>query len=900
MQVIKNLLILTLLGFTSLTAFAQEKGHISGTIVDSENGETIIGASVGITGTTRGSATDLDGNFAIRNLDPGTYSITISYISYTTQIVTGVIVDEDKTTILNVSMQSDIANLDEVVVTAEAIKSGEAGLLSIQRKAVPVQDGISSEELSRSTDGDVGSAMKRVSGVSVVGGNDVYVRGLGNRYSNVQLNGSPVPSTNPNKKEAPVDILSSGIVDNIIVQKTYTSDQSGEFSGGSVQIITKEFPNDPNISFSYSTSVNSNSSFKDYLGYSGGGTDFIGYDDGQRSLPNDLKDSQITSAEEAGRIVTDLNNTWASKNIQSLPSQKIGFSYSNQFNQDKMPIGLVSNVSYKYATSSRTDETVRHINNYNENDGNILLGSDYIKNTGEERTSLSTMINLFIKPSDITKIGLKNLYSNSSTNKFSTIEGDYYNFDNDNSQTVAEFDRRAVYSSTLIFETYFRDFMESSLDASLTYSKAVRDLPDRRSTQYVKNDVGGLEVILPFRGNSHFFSYQNDDNYSGKIDFGFKPIDKISAKIGGFGLFKNREFNSYKLIYEENSDPNAPDLDKSLSPEEIFTPSNVIDGSLLLTERTSSRDSYIGEQELAAGYFSLNWSPTESWNFVTGLRAENSSQSIDGETLIDELDLLPSFNATFRPSRKTNIRSAVSITLARPEFRELSEFNFQDFVGGRTVFGNPDLERTKIYNYDLRLETFPNVGELFAVSMFYKKFENPIEIFYRITQNNEVRYDNVESATLFGVELEGRKDITDQLRVSSNFSYIMSDVSYADGASAGRQATDSRPMFGQSPYTLNVNAFYLMPKIKSEATLSFNTFGERISAVGNNEQPDDEYEQSFNKIDFSFTKNFGNASVNASIENILNENVVYKQGDVITNQYEIGRTFSIGFRYSFN
>ncbi|HCI72464.1 MAG TPA: hypothetical protein DHV30_18485, partial [Balneola sp.] len=135
---------------------------------------------------------------------------------------------------------------------------------------------------------------------------------------------------------------------------------------------------------------------------------------------------------------------------------------------------------------------------------------------------------------------------------------------------------------------------------------------------------------------------------------------------------------------------------------------------------------------------------------------------------------------------------------------------------------------------------------------------------------------------------------------SSNFSYIISGVEYADGSSAGRQANASRPMFGQSPYTLNMNAFYLMPKIDSELTLSFNTFGKRISAVGNNEQPDDEYEQSFNKLDLSFTKKFGSASINASIENILGDDVVYKQGDIITTQYQIGTTFAIGFNYSFN
>lgn len=174
------------------------------------------------------------------------------------------------------------------------------------------------------------------------------------------------------------------------------------------------------------------------------------------------------------------------------------------------------------------------------------------------------------------------------------------------------------------------------------------------------------------------------------------------------------------MVYDANPSSGAPDIDKTLSPEEIFTPENILNESLLLTERTNSRDSYNGEQELAAGYFSLNWSPSSNRNFVSGLRVENSTQSINSEVLVSELDLLPAFNATFRPSDKTNLRGAFSITLARPEFRELSEFSFQDELGGRTVFGNPDLQRTKIYNYDLRLETYPNVGELLAFSMFYK------------------------------------------------------------------------------------------------------------------------------------------------------------------------------------
>lgn len=896
---IKHALFLLLALTLSTNLLAQNQGKIVGTVVDAETGETLIGVNVVIEGSIQGTATDIDGNYTIRKVDPGTYNLIVSYLSFATQTITGVIVDDGETVKLDITLQPESEFLEEIVVSADAIKSGEAGLLAIQKKSTSIQDGISSEEISKNGDGNVGSAMKRVSGVSVVGGKDVYVRGLGNRYSNVQLNGAPIPSTNPNKKEAPVDILSSGIVDNIIVQKTFTPDQFGEFSGGSVKILTKEFPEFKNFSMSYSTSVNSVSTLQDYLGYEGGSTDFLGFDDGFRKLPNQVEDSEITSEQEAGSIVDDLNGSWSSKNITSLPSQKLSISFSDQINQDNMPIGIVSNFSYKYATDSRQNETFRYINNYNESTQAVLLGSDYIRNTGTESTSLSTMLNVFVKPSSVTKIGLKNLYSNSSDNTYSVIEGSYYNFDNDNRQTVLEFDRRAIYSSSLNLETYFRNFFSSKLEANLTYSKAVRDLPDRRTTQYARTDAGNLEIIFPFRGNTHFFSLQDDNNYSGGLDYELKPFEKLDVKAGVFGLYKDRQFESFKLVYQDLSN-SFPSEDKSQSPEEIFTGDNIRAGNLDLIETSSSRDSYEGEQKLAAGYFSLNWSPAERWNIVTGLRAENSAQYINGDVLIDELDILPALNLTYRPSERTNLRSAFSITLARPEFRELSDFNFQDFVGGRTVYGNPGLERTRIFNYDLRIETYPNSGELFAISAFYKKFENPIELFYRITQNNEVRYDNVDEAQLLGIELEGRKNITDQLRLSSNLSLIHSEVSYADGASVGRQANSERAMFGQSPYTINASAFYLMPGIGSELTLSFNTFGKRISAVGNNEQPDDEFEQSFNKLDASFTKNMGKASINISIGNILGDDITYKQGDTITNQYEIGTTFTVGFNFSFN
>jgi hypothetical protein len=389
------------------TAFSQASdskfGKITGKVVDSEIGETIIGANVTITGTGQGDATDLDGNYTIRMLEPGVYSVTVSYISYTRKIIEGVQVSDSEVTTLNIALDPETVGLDEVVVTASADRSGEAGLLSVQRKSVPVQDGISSEQISKLGDSDVGSAIKRVTGVTVQNGKDVFVRGLGNRYSNVQLNGSQLPSTNPNKKEAPIDLFGSGLVSNIVVQKTYTADQSAEFSGGSVNITTREFPEERNLTIGYSTKYTSVSTFENTLSSGGSSTDFLGFDDGERSLPTVLSNERVNGS-NAAVVAEGLHNNWNITDEKSaIPSQSFSVNYANQFNEERMPVGLVSNFSYKFSRNLQPNKVTRSILNFSDSEPNYY--SDYMHNEGVESADLSGMLNLFVKPSPVTKIG---------------------------------------------------------------------------------------------------------------------------------------------------------------------------------------------------------------------------------------------------------------------------------------------------------------------------------------------------------------------------------------------------------------------------------------------------------------------------------------------------------------
>ncbi|MGM0546085.1 MAG: TonB-dependent receptor domain-containing protein [Bacteroidota bacterium] len=891
--------------FTTLVIAQSDAGKITGTIVDAKTGETVIGANVAIEGSTKGAATDIDGKFSIAGIDSGSYTLIVSFISYTKKTITDVTVESGETTSLNISLEPQTVDMEEVTVTAGAVSTSEAGLLSMQRKSVPVQDGISLEQLSKIGDSNVAAAMKRVTGVTVRNGKDVYVRGLGNRYGNIQLNGSQLPSTDPNKKEAPTDLFGSGLVESIMVQKTYTADQLGEFSGGSVKILTKEFPDERNFSVSYSTSYNTVSTFANTYTSPGSSTDFLGYDSGKRSLPSALNGERANPS-DAKSIMQDLHNDWnISNNKRSTPSQSYSIKYANQFNQDKLPIGIVSNFSYKFNRDLEPNKTEKFIQDFRE-DGTANFNSNFDKSEGLETAELSGMLNAFIKPSSVTKFGLKTLYSNSATDRKTIVEGDALNFTT--RQTVSDFDRRTIFSTILQGETYFENFLQSTLEGNIGYNKAQRFRPDRRSTQYNRTGSGDFEFSAFGDNNGHFFSNQDDNNYSGELKYKLKPLKFLDVTVGGNAMIKDRRFTSRRIAYRDAIPPFVPGDLAGQSPGTLFDDNNVLEYMELVESTQFNKDWYDGAQNIYAAFISNKWQIFDNLSLEVGLRAEQSKQTIEtpdglnGEyeevSRVENTDFLPAVNLTYEVGKQTNLRAAYSQTLARPEFREISNFAFADYLGGQRVYGNPELTQTNITNYDIRFEKYPQGGQMIAVSLFYKQFEQPIEKFYRLTEANEVRYGNAQEADLYGVELEGRKNITDRLQVVANASYIFSETRMSE-TEQNRVANTKRPMVGQSPYVINASVFYSMPDWRTDFSVSYNTFGERIVTVGKRPQRHDEYEQPFHDLGVKIDHSIGRIDLSLEANNLLKDSREYTLGDVTTFKYKPGATFKLGATLSF-
>ncbi|MCK6541573.1 TonB-dependent receptor [bacterium] len=868
---------------------AQVVGKITGTIVDASNGDPLIGANVFVLGTKLGGITDLDGNFIIGKIPVGTYSIEISCLSYKKKTVHNLTVNDGLASTLKISLEPEALEGEEVVVEAEVLKTQESGLLLAQKKSSKVMDGVSSEQIAKTSDGNAGAALKRVTGVTIVGDKDVYVRGLGNRYSNVQLNGSVLPSTNPNQKETPLNIFSSNVIDNIIVQKTYTPDQPGEFSGGSVQIETKDFPESRTIKIGVSSMFNSNSLGNDYLNYNGGGSDFLGFDDGTRKLPTAAKQGRIGTSQGVTAI-RQFQNSWSPRSSRVAPGQSYSISYGDQVAVGSRALGFIAAINYSYQNQVR-NEVLRNLQQAQS------LASDYDASRGMTSTLLSGMLNVSYKINPTSKVSLRNLYTNVSDNTASRVEGYYYNSGGDYRQTQLRFSQRSIFASNLQYDTYIKEWMDSKILIEATMAAANAYEPDTRNTHYAYNStLNQYEIVLDQRTNTHFFSDQKDRDYNVKLNWDLKLLPTLRLKTGGLFYDKQRDFEARRFAIAGDPQSVYPAELKTTNPEEALNPDLFSNGGLIFFETTRNTDSYKGDQNIFAGYLSADLTLGNRWNLIAGARAEHSIQRIDKNEVLNTADILPAINLTFKVSDRANLRAAFSTTLARPEFRELSNFFYSDFVGARTVYGNPDLKRTKIQNYDLRWETYPGIGEYFAVSGFYKHFTNPIEIFHRLSTNPEVYYGNIAEADLWGIELEARKALTEALRVTANLALMTSSVNY--GKAVFSQANRNRPMYGQSPYTINLNGFYVL-RSATEFSLAYNRFGKRLSSVGNVSQGEDEYEMPFDKLDFTATQKFGKWTYKLSMQNLLNDRVINRQGDTITRKYAPGITYSVGASYDF-
>ena len=917
-----NLIILLALIILQSEMLSQQTGNISGKITDKANNEELIGANVMIVGTTIGASSDLDGKFNIKGLQPGKYSIKVSYISYQSVTVEHIDVKENQTTAINISLTTALTELEEVVVTAEALRNSEASVLKILQKSDGISDGVSAELISKNNSSDGSDILKRMTGVTIAEGKYSYIRGVSDRYNNTLLNGASLPSTDPEKKSFSYDIFPASLIENIITAKTFTPDKPADFSGGLVQISTVEFPSKFTLNVSTSADYRTNTTGSDFTSYSGGSKDYLGYDDGTRAMPSIITDTKVARGNYSLTEINDIGKSFQNNWNTSLSNAPINGNLKITLG-DNYPLGgdLVGYIaSFSYANSFENKEVEKAAYTFDDQ------RYDYSGNNYSSNVMLSGLFNVSYKFSGTNKISFKNIYNQNADDEVTVYDGFYRYADQYRQNTTFRYISRSLFSTQLIGEHNFNIFNSLGFDWHLNYANSNRNEPDARRYIYSRQ-IDDPEAPLRFQLDqslaTRYYGNLDDNNFGAAGNFSIKLFDNPDLptfKLGYAYDQKKRDFDARLFGFRNNAGGNFISEDSILQRpvEEIFSSENFSNTFIETVEVTKPSDSYDAKQSINAAYLMLDTRILERIRLVAGARIENSTQTLNAFSDTGDAadvdrnynDVLPSINLTYSPTETINFRAGYSKTLARPEFRELASFTYFDFVANELVQGNPRLTRSLINNFDLRFENFAGAGELYAVGLFYKDFKDPIEQILVASSSFEPTrsYRNAMSAITYGIELEVRKSLGfvsswfNEFSFVGNVALMKSNIQFEETNNSGETFQETeRPLQGQAEYILNFGLYYDDFESGLNTSIVYNKVGQQINKVGFNglgnviEMPKD-------LLDFSISKRlFSVLSLKITIKDILNQDKRYIQqapgGDKPYEINRIGRSFSVGISY---
>jgi TonB-dependent receptor len=932
----KLFLLLTLIS-TSIYSYSQK---VSGSVSDSSNGESLIGAMVLVKGESRGATVQPDGTFLIDNLTKDNYDLEVRYIGYKTQTISIKPVED---TLLNIQLTPSVQEITTVTVTARTNKETTTELVKLQSNSAVVMDGTNAETFKKTPDNKASDVFKRISGASVQDNKFVVIRGLSDRYNFALINGSPLPSSESDRKAFSFDIFPSNMLDNLTVMKSGSPDLPGEFSGGVININTTE-PKDKNYqNLQLSLGYNTITTFRNFSTYQGGNLDFLGLGSKDRGLPGDIPRTQdfssLNKTEKAG-LASLMSTTWSTQTRMALPTGNLQYSIGKSYKK------LSFSFAYNYQNVTNMNNLVRR--DFEEQSTEVVQKMELRDSVFTQTILNSAMANFFYKIDKNNTIYFKNLYSISSEDKVNIRSG-VRELDNDPRQWEKSTNFWYTQNNLLTNQLYGKhEIKKSKLNWNIGYSNVNRDIPNLRRIVYRKqslleNDTTQQYVAviqqngtIPTAAGNMFWSKSKENivsaNYDYSLPINFGKIEN-NIKVGGWHQFRSRDFQSRNLGFSQYK-PNGSSFDSQLlllGPDEIFSQQNMGllsngQGGFKLEESTKVSDSYSASSFLNAGFLMTD-TKIGKLRIVGGLRVESYNQKFNyiefGSNLekrIDTtvVDLLPSVNLIYSLSDKMKIRGSYYRTVSRPEFRELAPFNFYNFVLDNITSGNPNLKRATIDNFDVRWEMYPGKGQIISVSGFYKSFENPIELINRTGTSGapELYFTNVNKVTNIGGEIEFRfnlgtftkveNKLLDNLTVYSNASIIKSVVDMSHFVGSG----DDRPLQGQSPYIINSGIFYTTPKKDLTATISYNVIGQRIYIVGNIQEPS-VWENGRNVIDIQVSKKIGEKiELKLNVKDLLAQDLVYFQDLNVNKRYDkgidnnwqeikFGQTVSMSVKYTF-
>lgn len=885
--------------------------RVTGVVLDAVNAQPLPGVTVTVAGSDDSVVTELDGRYAL-DVPPGAHQITIALDGFqprTIRIQAEAGRPIELSTALAIGGFTEQVTVSADVLTAET--STAAAQLLERRRAPAIADNLGAQEMRRNADSNAAAALQRVTGLSIVDNQYVFVRGLGERYSSTTLNGAVIPSTQPERRVVSLDMFPAGLLDSVSVVKSYTPDRPAEFAGGLVEIVPAKLPSRPTFSLSYDLGVNTLTSGADVLDYSGGGSDWLARDDGRRELPSQIPDRRVIrggiftpelgfSRQELETFGEAFENLWEPAAARGRPVNQWSAVFGNRWDR----FGLLASFNQGQRAQFR-DEIQKY---YRIEDGGLSTFSDYTYDAYDVTSAWSGVLNAGYQLHANHRLSFQGFSTNTGSRETRTFEGFNADAGRNLSNTRLLWVEENLNSAQVTGEHFLPGLSNSRLDWRGAYSRSNRDEPDLRETLY--EEIGG-NFQLADESQSGFRMFNDLDEEA--ADFALNWTTSFAGPGGlptmiRFGpqyTARQRDFSSRRFRFIPID---VRGFDLSLGPERLFAPENI--GPVFeLREETRSTDAYAAQQETFGIYGMVDLPMSDRWRLVAGLRVERFDQTVDTFDLFDadvdgeadaiqarieETDLFPSVNLVYAVRPDQNLRAGFSQTVNRPEFRELAPFEFTDIVGGRAVVGNPDLTRSLIQNYDVRWEWFPGGEEVVAASFFYKNFNDPIERFVEPTAQLRTSFQNAESARNVGLELEARKGLTRGLFVGANYTYVDSSIALT-ASQTNVLTTLERPLAGTSENLFN--GFVEGRLTNLTARLLWNYVDDRIVDVGSLGLPDI-FEKGRSTLDLVAHYRFPKFSVRFAADNLGDEPIEYTQGGQPQRSFKYGRTFSFQFGFS--
>lgn len=842
------------------TVFGQ--GAIKGKVIDDQH-LSLPGASVYLQGSRFAAVTDQQGQFVLAGIPEGEYELQITYLGYDKES-RSIEVKEGHTAEIKVEMEPGLVEGVEFVVMGDRLK-GQAKALNQQRTNQNITNIVSSDQVGRFPDANIGDALKRIPGITVQNdqgeARDIIIRGLAPQLNAVTLNGERIPSAEGDNRRVQMDLIPSDMIQTIEVSKAVLPNMDADAIGGAVNLVTRKAPNGLRVSGTAGTGINLLSEKPIWTG--------------SMILGNRFANGKLGAILSASYN----NHNFGSDNTEAVWYQSDAGVVLEEFDIRKY---LVQRV--RRSVSLSLDYEI------NANHALFFSGMYNHRDDWENRFRMRvSQLDDAFDDGDFSSVG-PGMYNAVGRVEFQTKGG----LDSDRVKMKRLEDQR-VKNFTLGGKHLFDKLQ---MDWSATYAKASEERPNERYISYrssgtdVKLDLQNprkpLALLLDPADNlavelneiSEQYSYTFDEDLNAKLDFRLPYGKNGVLQFGGRyrGKYKNRsnDFYEYSPVDEDAFGTTLADVPNHNQTDPGFLPGSQYQAGYFVTPEflgnlaLSNTDQFEGEpvydeflpgnyhanEVITATYLMVDHQFSEKFSAIAGMRWEHTNIDytgnifdVDNETFSQESaedsysNLMPGLHLKYDMDQNTVFRLAWSNTIARPNYYDLVPFAEFSPDDDELVRGNPDLQPTTSMNFDLMAEKyFENVG-LISFGGFYKDID---QFIYTITEQgyndpvfgNDLEYSRPENggtASVYGLEASVQKQIWRGLGVFLNYTYTHSNTAGIEG----REEDLKLPGTAQNMF--NASLSYETSKLVLRASLNYA--GDYLDELGGESFEDRYYDQ---------------------------------------------------------